>query len=208
MSARRDITGQKFNKLTAVKYVESNKEGKSIWLFKCDCGEEVARISKNVIRGGTKSCGCLKLKGSKLRHGHSRQAETSQVYNAWLSIKARCYNPSRARYEHYGGRGITVCDRWLESFENFLEDMGECPSPDHSIDRIDVNGNYCPENCKWATKEEQANNKTSTIRLLYNNEVYSMTQLCRHLNLPYNSVHWKYYRGDNIEDIIPGARLA
>ena len=109
-------------------------------------------------------------------------------------MKSRCNNPNNNQYSDYGGRGIRVCERW-STFENFLADMGERPTPKHSIDRIDVNGDYCPENCRWATKEEQNNNKRNCILVTYNGKTQNFKQWCKELNLPYYCAIHMYKSG-------------
>ena len=155
-----DLTDKRFCRLIVVEKTDrrSGSNGSIVWKCKCDCGKETFVSSDNLRSGNTTSCGCLqKERASETKTIH-RQSYSSE-YRAWQNMKARCYNPNNKYYKNYGERGIEVCDRWKDSFENFFEDMGPKPSSKHSIDRIDVNGNYEPENCKWSTDQEQARNK-------------------------------------------------
>lgn len=138
------------------------KNGSKKYKCLCECGNYTIVSTANLKNKTTKSCGCYnrELKAERGRKQLYKDGLSNHpLYPTWSSMKARCYNKNNNRYKHYGGRGIKVCDRWKNSFKNFLEDMGEKPSKNHSLDRINVNGNYEPENCKWATGSEQAINK-------------------------------------------------
>lgn len=135
--------------------------GKRYWLFRCDCGN-IKRINiYPVIEGRVKSCGCQQNKlvaDARTRHGHQRRGKTTKEYRTWQHIWARCTRTKVASFKYYGALGVTVCDRW-KLFENFLADIGQAPSPAHSIDRINPFGNYEPTNCRWATAREQRANR-------------------------------------------------
>lgn len=154
-----DRTGHVYGRWTLL----SRIPGKRQYICRCECGVSKAVAMSHLRQGKSKSCGCLEKELASARsktHGMSGTVE----YQAWINMRDRCSNPSAAHYDCYGGRGITVCCRWVNSFENFYEDMGPRPSTKHSIDRIDVNGNYQPQNCRWVTsKEQNRNTRTNTI---------------------------------------------
>lgn len=171
----RDIEGNRFGRLIAIKYAGKDSRKSSMWNCLCDCGTSKIISSNKLIKGNTKSCGCLHKEvasGLLATHRKTRTAE----YVAWVGIKGRCLNTENKNYSNYGGRGIGIDDRWAESFENFLDDMGNKPTPSHSIDRIDNDGNYSLENCRWATKKVQARNRRITRTIEYNGESKSLAE--------------------------------
>jgi len=153
-----DIRGQKFGLLTPIVYlgeIGGQSGGKSGWFCICDCGSCTIAQSGHLRAGSKKSCGCRE----RMSHGHSRKGQITGTYTSWCSMKQRCLNPKQISYSYYGGKGVSICERWLK-FENFLEDMGERPEwATGGIDRIDPFGNYEPDNCRWVTRGEQSNNQ-------------------------------------------------
>lgn len=160
MGPRQNLIGRKFGKLTVIGLSDRTPAGRQKWICECECGGKRSTTGGNLKRGMNISCGCVKPGPSS--HGHCVGGETP-TYRVWNHMRSRCQNTKSQFYRHYGGRGISVCERW-QRFENFLQDMG--PRPDGlSLDRIDNNGNYEPENCRWATNAHQQLNKR-TSRLL------------------------------------------
>lgn len=197
--------GQNIGKLTIVERIASRREGnkyiRARLLCKCECGNEVSRREDAISTSKVPSCGCVKAEAignAKRKHGLSHSPE----HNTWLGIRNRCNNPKVKAYEYYGGRGIRVCDEWNNSFEAFYRDMGAKPTSKHSIDRLDNNGHYCKENCKWVTVKEQANNKSYNVPIEYNGEIANVTQWCERYNQRYMAVYKALRRGVTIADII------
>jgi len=164
-------------------------------LCKCHCGKVFETDKDNFLNNGVRSCGCKQFAKRTTTHGMSKSKE----YHCWVDMKMRCYNTNNKAFENYGGRGITVCERWNNSFESFLKDMGFCPKDKQSIDRLDVNGNYCKENCKWADFTEQANNKRNSRILAYNGKSQTLTQWAKELKVPEPSLRFRLKRKWSIE---------
>lgn len=152
-----NITGNRYGRWLVIGFSHITDTKRTLWLCQCDCGTKRIVEGENLKNGNTKSCGCSR----ELRktYGMEKTAE----YQAWKGLKKRCKNPTAKGYKNYGGRGITVCERWINSFESFFEDMGLKPSPELSIDRTNNELGYFKENCRWATAKEQANNRRNNI---------------------------------------------
>lgn len=160
------IEGLRFGRLVAIERVQS-KEKNAQLKCRCDCGNLTIVPLNRLRNGGSRSCGCLMRELATIRattHGHTPKGHQPVEYRCWQSMKSRCLYPRNASFAYYGGRGIKVCDRWLNSFKNFLADMGRKPSPQHSIDRINPLLGYFPANCRWSTAKEQANNRRNNKR--------------------------------------------
>jgi hypothetical protein len=182
MAAKKDLTNQKFGRVTVIKEAgKYEKNGSYKWECQCDCGTIFIIIGYSLTKGKTISCGCYN-KEKATKHNHNLKGKTSSTYYSWVSMKTRCYNPNHPSYDNYGGRGITVCDRWKDSFNNFLADMGERPKG-MTIDRIDNNKNYEPSNCQWASNKQQHNNKRSNHLITYQDRTQTLTQWAEELNI-------------------------
>lgn len=176
----KDITGQKFGRLTAIKYVGRNKNKYALWECQCDCGNVVVVIGRNLRTGITKSCGCYNLdmivERNKVIH-KTHGATKTRLFRIWSGIKTRCYNTNSEEYKTYGGRGIKMCEEWLSSFQTFKEwALSNGYDDTLSIDRIDYNGNYSPENCRWLTAKGQQRNKRSNKVISYNGESHCLSE--------------------------------
>lgn len=198
---RKDLRRLRFGRLFVLDFDhKGGTDGRTYYYkCKCDCGNECIKSSGYLLDSKYaphKSCGCwhreLSIKASTT-HGHGQRGK-SPTYKAWCEMKARCLNPNNHNYHNYGGRGIKVCERWLNSFENFLSDMGERPSKEYSIDRIDFNGDYCPENCRWATTDIQCNNRRNNIHITYQGEIMTLKQWCDRFDMIYANVRAVYNR--------------
>lgn len=177
-----NIQGLKFNRLTVISRAENDKGGKAIWKCLCECGKLVVASGTDIRSGHTKSCGCFKSDMTSQRnmiHGCSKK---NPIYKTWCGMRTRCNNKNHVYYKHYGGRGIKVCDRWND-FNNFLEDMGEKPSPAHTLERVDNDGHYEHNNVRWATKKEQASNSRKNKFIIFYGTKKTLSEWARVINI-------------------------
>lgn len=198
MARGTDITGQRFGRLVAIERVGANARKQALWHFRCDCGGEKVAVASEVKRGSTQSCGCLANEQRRAAaqtqcHAYSRR-HWPREYKSWEHMLSRCYDPADAKYAIYGGRGIKVCDAWRESFRAFADDMGRAPAG-CTIDRIDVDGDYTPENCRWATRKEQANNMRTNRLVTMDGKTQTVQQWCDELGADSNLVYQRLFRG-------------
>lgn len=196
MSARLDVSGERYGRLVAIKRTEyqapEDSRKRSWWLFKCDCGEEKIICLEPVRKGKTSSCGCLRteeLVKRSIIHGHKRNRKESRTLNSYKHMISRCYDSSDPKYHRYGERGIKVCDRWRESFLNFLEDMGENLGK-LTIERINNDGNYEPGNCRWATNFEQSRNKSTNVFVEWEGQTMILKDFAKAVNVEYKRLHF------------------
>jgi hypothetical protein len=182
--------GDRFCKLVAVSF-SHRKRTCQYWIFKCDCGKEKIIRVDGVKSGQTKSCGCF-------RNTHT-MSKTS-IYRSWASMKSRCHNENVPHYKDYGGRGITVCEEWME-FENFYKDMREKPEG-KTLDRINNDKGYYKKNCRWATRKEQSNNVRTNRHLVYKNKTQTMAQWAEEFGMSINTLHERLRRGWSVEDAL------
>lgn len=163
-SGRLDISGCRFGRLLVLSYSHTDKERKAHWLCQCDCGAQHTTGGKSLRNGSTQSCGCLQVEKSKkanTTHGQAR----SRLHRIWCAMKGRTTNPTHSRFSYYGARGIKVCTEWLDDFAVFREwALSNGYKSNLTIERVDVNGNYIPENCSWVTIEEQQRNKRNNLK--------------------------------------------
>lgn len=187
----RDITNNKFGRWTVIKHIGS-KYSEQIWLCRCDCGTEREVIGGTLKTGRSKSCGCYSADVTRT-HG----MEGTPTYNSWAHMLTRCRNEKHKQYPQYGGRGIKVCERWL-SFENFYADMGKKPEG-MSINRIDNDGHYSPENCRWASQKTQVRNRRNSPTYEWNGEKKSLAELAEMHGLKWRRVYERIRNGWTLE---------
>lgn len=193
----KDLTGQRFGRLTVLGRKQNDK--KNIWLCQCDCGNTAFVYKHDIVSGKTKSCGCLRREATaanRKKHGMSN----SRLYRIWNAMKERCQCETNVQYSDYGGRGIAVCDEWKDDFQAFHDwAISNGYNENLTIDRINVNGNYCPENCRWATGKEQNANKRNNRILTYNGKSQTLQQWSEETGIEYTTLLYRIKHGWTLE---------
>lgn len=189
----KDITGQVYGKLKAIRYTGKN------WEFLCQCGNTTFSTSYKVRSGHTKSCGCARSEANAgFKHGMAYSDENK----VWCGIKTRCFNPNRKDWKNYGGRGISMCERWLHNFEAFFEDMGRRPSKNHSIERKDNSGDYTPENCIWTTSYVQGQNKRNNCKLTVGGITKKLKEWSKQTGIGFTTLQQRICKGWTPEEVV------
>lgn len=213
-----DLTSRRFGMLVARGYIGIAPVGDDhLWLCDCDCGNIAVGRAKNLQRKGKQThCGCVvreKNRRLNTKHGQGSPKSRTTEYKTWLSMRERCLNSKHHGFASYGGRGITICRRWDEGeggrsgFECFFSDMGEKPSPSHSIDRIDNDGNYEPTNCRWATSSQQISNRRNSVTVIIDGEVRKLTDICKRRDLDIRVVRQRLSRGVAVDEALQPTNL-
>lgn len=194
----KDLAGEKFSRLKVIKYAYTRNK-RAYWLCECVCGNTKVVSTTDLKTGNTQSCGCLKHERVKTFYSNLNKThgmKGTKIYSKWLSMKARCYKKSCKGYKNYGGRGIKVCDDWKNSFITFYEWAIKNGYQDNlTIERIDVNGNYEPDNCKWITNTEQQNNKKNNTYIIYNGDKHTIAEWSRIMGINKNTISGRLRKG-------------
>lgn len=193
----KDLTGKKFGRLTITSYA-GMKGGYSHWNCECECGTRIVAESYNIRCGNTNSCGCWKREIASIAnttHGCAKRGKLTPEFRSWIKMIERCTDTKCKAYPGYGGRGITICDEWLDSFEAFHADMGDKPTPRYQIERIDNNDGYYKENCRWATPLEQGRNKRNNVHLTLNGVTLCLSEWSRITGMEATKIRYRMKRG-------------
>jgi hypothetical protein len=195
-----DLTGQRFGRLTVIEYAGKDKHRNILWLCKCDCGTETIVFSGNLKRGNTFSCGCYQRERTKDAHTtHNLTHTNPRLYEIWSDMKKRCFKPNTTGYIHWGGRGISVCHEWLE-YKSFYDWAISNGYKDFlTIERVDNDGNYEPDNCKWITKGEQSRNTTRNHKVTFNKETMTLSEWSRKMGMSASTLRFRLIHGWSVE---------
>lgn len=190
----KNLQGKKFGSLLVTRYFGLGLDGKAVWICMCDCGLETSFASRSLTSGERRSCGCLSRKKQSIKN--------TPEYNCWAMMRRRCNNQRDKCFFNYGGRGIAVCDRWNKSFTNFISDMGPKPTKSHTIERVNNDGPYSPENCRWATRAEQMRNNRKTHFLTFEGKTMCLTDWAKEIGVKKCTLHLRLKTGWSIEQAL------
>ena len=202
----KNLTGLKYGRLTVIEISSKDKNGHYYWLCECDCGKIKKILGTHLLRGNIKSCGCYNSELASIRQKEKQIIPNKRIRHIWESMKSRCYNNKNISYKNYGARGIKICDEWINkengliNFYNWSIDNGY--KDDLTIDRIDVNGNYEPSNCRWATWQKQCNNTRNNIKIEYNSEYENICYFIKKYNLNKFAIYNRLKRDWSVRDAI------
>lgn len=197
MNRVHDLTGQKFGRLTVIGLDTSKETRKTYWICQCECGKISSHRSDGLLGGHIKSCGCYKSEQDALNvaKNHTHKQSGTRLYHIWQGMKERCHNQNSPNYKNWGARGIKVCEEWKNSFETFYQwAMENGYKSNLTIDRIDNNAGYNPQNCRWATNKEQCRNRRSNVYITIGKTTKTLKEWCEVFNLPYGTVNVRYHR--------------
>lgn len=197
-----DMLGQRSGKLKVIKY-NSSRNGQAYWLCKCDCGNEIVVRGSHLRTGNVKSCGCLRSDENKRRATHNKSR--SRLYNIYYGMRKRCYTNTHKFYSDYGGRGIIICDEWLNKhhgFQSFCEwALNNGYDDTLTLERLNVDGNYCPENCTWVSRKRQANNRRNSLHISFNGKTLTPSEWETECGIPAQIIRKRYRNGYDVEKI-------
>lgn len=204
-----DLTGKRFGRYVVIcrakDKISKNGKKRTTWMCKCNCGNTKEVLADTLVSGHVVSCGCYNKEAAQKRrmtHGETLFGKPTRLYRVWDGIKERCYNPNKNYYSIYGGRGIKMCEEWRCSFDSFKKwAISNGYNGSLTIDRIDTNGDYCPENCRWATPKEQSNNKRNNVFITYNGETKTIAQWSEITGIPFHTIRKRYVNGWRLEDV-------
>lgn len=206
MGAPLDLTNQKFERLHVVERAPNrimpNGDSRRAWLCRCDCGNEIVATTIDLRKGDVKSCGCIKKELDKVKlatHGD----HGTHLHNVWCAMRRRCNNKKNRDFHHYGGRGINVCHEWESDYLCFKRwALSNGYSENLTIDRIDVDGDYTPANCRWVSMKEQANNRSNSRYVTYNGEVHTIQEWSEIVNIPYSTLYMRFRNGWSADEAL------
>lgn len=207
MARLNNLTGNRYGRLVVIKrandYITPSGRHYVQWLCRCDCGNTTIVIGDALVRHKTKSCGCYRNDKNTEKFSTHGESNNNKLYGVWCSMKTRCYNRNSQYYSHYGGRGITVHDSWRNNYIEFKEwAIKNGYQEGLTIDRIDVNGNYCPENCRWVDRSAQANNRRSNILCTLNGETHNLTEWSKITGISYSKLNQRFHAGWDVKRML------